>query len=77
MRRVKVRQTKIKRKEKKEKYLRKVMVKIRLKQEKEEERIVVNTLLDSGAVGFAKKHRFRRTKLKRPIYMRNINGTLN
>ena len=26
---------------------------------------------------FARKHRFRRMKLEKPIYMRNINGTLN
>ena len=26
---------------------------------------------------FAKKHRFRRTKLERPVYMRNVDGTLN
>jgi len=39
--------------------------------------------LDSGATGlvmseeFAKKHRFRRMKLKRLIYVRNVDGTLN
>ena len=80
---VEVRQTKVVRKEKKEKYLRKVMVKIGLKQEKEEEGIVVDTLLDSGATGlvmseeFARKHRFKRTKLERPIYMRNMDDMLN
>ena len=69
--------------EKKEKLLREVMVKIGLKQEEEEEGIVVDALLDSGATGlviseeFARKHRFRRTKLERPIYMRNMDGTLN
>ena len=69
--------------EKKEKLLREVMVKIGLKQEEEEEGIVVDALLDSGATGlviseeFARKHRFRRTKLERPIYMRNVDGTLN
>ena len=26
---------------------------------------------------FAKKHRFRRTKLEKPIYVRNVDGTLN
>ena len=26
---------------------------------------------------FTKKHRFRRTKLERPVYVRNVNGTLN
>ena len=39
--------------------------------------------MDSGATElvtsekFAKKHRFRRTKLERPVYMRNVDGTLN
>ena len=51
--------------------------------QKEEEGIVVEALLDSRATGlviskeFARKQRFRRTKLKRPIYVRNVNGTLN
>ena len=43
------RQTKVERKEKKEKLLRKVMVKIGLKQEEEEEGVVTEALLDSGA----------------------------
>ena len=40
-------------------------------------------LLDSGATRlvmseeFARKHRFRRTKLERPIYVRNVDGTFN
>jgi len=40
-------------------------------------------LLDSGAAGlvmseeFVKKHRFRRTKLERPIYVGNMDGMLN
>ena len=44
---------------------------------------MVDALLDSGATGlvmseeFARKHRFRRTKLERLIYVRNIDGTLN
>jgi len=46
-----VRQTKVERKEKKEKLLREVTVKIGLKQEEEEKRIVVKALLDSGATG--------------------------
>jgi len=59
------------------------MVKIRLKQEEEEEGIVVEALLDSGVIGlviseeFVKKHRFRRTKLERPIYVKNVDGMLN
>ena len=80
---VEVRQAKVERKEKKVKYLREVMVKIRLKQKEEEEGIVTEALLDSRATGlvmsekFAKKHRFRRTKLERPVYVRNVDGMLN
>jgi len=79
---IEMRQTKVERQEKKNKLLREVTVKIGLKQE-EEEGIMVDTLLDSGATGlvmskeFARKHRFRRTKLERLIYVRNINGMLN
>jgi len=80
---VEVRQTKIERKEKKEKYLRKVMVKIRLKQEEEEEEVVTEALLDSRVTGlvmseeFARKYRFKRINLERPVYVRNVDGTLN
>ena len=69
--------------ERKEKVLREVTVKIGLKQEEEEEGIVTEALLDSGATGlvmseeFARKHRFRRTELERPVYVRNVDGTLN
>ena len=64
----------IEKKEKKEKVLREVTVKIRLKQEEEEERIITEALLDSGAMGlvmseeFARRHRFKRTRLERPVY---------
>ena len=74
-------QTKVERK--KEKVLREVTVKIRLKQEEDKERIVTEALLDSRATGlvmskeFMRKHKFRRIKLKRPIYMRNVDRTLN
>ena len=70
-------------KEKKEKLLREMTVKIGLKQEEEEEGVVTEVLLDSGATElvvseeFARKHKFRRTKLERPVYVRNVNGTLN
>jgi len=63
--------------------LREVTVKIGLKQKEEKEEIVVDTLLDSRVTGlimseeFVRKHRFRRTKLEKPIYVRNANGTLN
>ena len=59
------------------------MVKIGLKQEEDEEGIVTEVLLDSGATGlvmseeFVKKHKFKRTKLERPVYMRNVDGMLN
>ena len=58
-------------------------MKIGLKQGEKEEGIVIEALLDSGATGlvmseeFARKHRFRRTKLERLIYMRNVDRTLN
>jgi len=73
----------VEKKEKKEKMLREVTVKIRLKQEEEEEGVVTEALLDSGATGlimskeFARKHKFRRTKLERLVYVRNVDGMLN
>ena len=80
---IEVRQMKIERKEKKEKLLREVMVKIGLKQEEEKEEVVTEALLNCGAMGlmmseeFAKRHKFKRTKLERPVYVRNVNSTLN
>jgi len=77
------RQTKVERKEKKKKMLKEVVVKIGLKQEEEEEGVVTEALLDSRATGlvmsekFARKHKFKRTKLERLVYMRNVDGTLN
>ena len=79
-REVEVRQTKVEIKKKKKKYLREVTINIRLK---EKEGVVTEALLDSGATElvmskeFAKKYRFRRMKLERPVYIRNIDGTLN
>ena len=79
---IEVRQTKVERKEKKEKILREVVVKIGLKQE-EEKGVVTEALLNSGVTRlvmskeFAKKHRFKRTKLERPVCVRNVDGTLN
>ena len=73
----------VERKEKREKVLREVMVKIGLKQKEEEEGVVIEALLDSGATGlvmseeFVRRHKFKRTKLERPVYMRNVDGTLN
>ena len=78
-----MRQTKIEKKEKKKKMLREVVVKIRLKQKEKEEGVVTEVLLDSGTTGlvmseeFARRHKFKRTKLERPVYVRNVDGTLN
>ena len=75
--------TKVEKKEKKEKILREVVVKIRLKQEGDKEGVVTEALLDSGATElviseeFARRHKFKRTKLERPVYVRNVDGTLN
>jgi len=80
---VEVRQTKVERKEKKEKILREVVVKIGLKQEENKEGVVTEVLLDSGATGlvmseeFARRHKFKRMKLERPVYVRNVDGILN
>jgi len=69
--------------ERKKKLLREVTVKIGLKQKEEEEEVVTEALLDSGVMGlvmseeFARRHKFKRTKLERPVYVRNMNGTLN
>ena len=63
--------------------MREVTVNIGLKQEEKEKEIVTEALLDSGVTGlviseeFAKKHRFRRTKLERLVYVRNMDGMLN
>ena len=59
------------------------MVKIGLKQKDEEEEIVVEALLDSSVTGlvmsleFARKNKFKKKKLERPIYMRNIDSIFN
>jgi len=69
--------------EKKKKVLREVTVKIGLKQEEEEEGVVTEALLDSGATElvmseeFARKYKFRRMKLETPVYVRNVNSILN
>ena len=81
--RIEGRQTKVERKEKKEKLLREVTVKIGLKQEEEEEGVVTEALLDSSVTElvmskeFARRHKFKRTKLEKPVYVRNVDGTLN
>ena len=43
----------------------------------------MEALLDSGATGlviseeFARKYRFKRTELERPVHVRNVDGTFN
>jgi len=67
-----------KKQEKKEKLLKEVMVKIELNQENDQDKITGEVLLDSGAtklvmsLEFTKKNRFKKKKLKRLIYVRNI-----
>ena len=73
----------VEKKEKKKKLLREVTVNIRLKQEEEEEEIVMEALLDSEATGlvmseeFVRRHKFKRMKLERLVYVRNVDGMLN
>ena len=63
--------------------LREVTVKIGLKRIDTQEGITVEALLDSGVMGlvmsleFAKKQRFKLKKLDRPMYVRNVDGSLN
>jgi len=69
------------RKIKEEELLREVTVKIWLERINTQEKITVKVLLDSRAIElvislkFVRK--FKLKKIKRPIYMRNINGTFN
>ena len=64
-------------------HLREVMVKIGLERIDMQEGITVEALLDSGATGlvmsseFARKQGFKLKKLDRPMYVRNVNGSLN
>jgi len=66
-----------------EKALKEVIVKIELERVNTQEGITVEVLLDSGATGlvmsldFARKQEFKLKKLKRLIYIKNVNGTLN
>jgi len=63
--------------------LREVMVKIGLEWIDTQKGITVEVLLDSEATGlvmsseFAKKQGFKLKKLERPMYMRNVDGSLN
>ena len=71
------------RKIEKGKVLRKVMVKIGLKQEDKKEEIVVKALLDSRATGlvmsleFSRKNKFKKKKLEKLIYIRNVDNIFN
>jgi len=63
--------------------LREVTVKIGLEKIDTQEGIMVEALLDSGATGlvmsseFAKKQGFKLKKLKKPMNVRNVDGSLN
>jgi len=67
----------------KEDLLREVIVKIGLERIDIQEGITVEALLDSGATGlvmsseFARKQGFKLKKLDRPMYVRNVDGSLN
>ena len=63
--------------------LREVTVNIGLEKINTQKRVIVEVLLDSSATGlvisleFAKKQRFKLKKIKRLIYVRNINSFFN
>jgi len=67
----------------KENLLKEVTVKIGLERIDTQEGITVEALLDSGATRlvmsseFTRKQRFKLKKLDRPIYVRNVDGSLN
>ena len=63
--------------------LREVIVKIYLRQKDEEDKTIVQVLLNNRAkelvitLKFTKKHKSKKKKLERLIYMRNVNGIFN
>ena len=63
--------------------MREVIVKIGLERIDMQERITVEALLDSGVTElvisseFARKQEFKLKKLDRPMYVRNVDGSLN
>jgi len=67
----------------KENLLKEVTVKISLERIDTQEGITVDALLDSGATRlvmsseFTRKQRFKLKKLDRPIYVRNVDSSLN
>jgi len=66
-----------------EELLRKIMVKIRLERINIQEGVIVEVLLDSRVMGlimsseFTKKIRFKLKKIKRLVYIRNVNEIFN
>ena len=67
----------------KENLLREITVKIGLERINMQEGITVEALLDSSTTGlvmsleFARKQDFKLKKIEKPIYIRNVNGSLN
>jgi len=63
--------------------LREVWMKVGLEKLENHKGVVVKALLDSGAMGlfmdmtFAKEKRFKMEKLKKPLLVRNVDGTVN
>ena len=63
--------------------LREVTIKIRLERIDTQEEVIVEVLLDSGAIGlvisleFTRKQGFKLKKIERSIYIRNVNRTFN
>jgi len=63
--------------------LREVWIKVGLEKLENYEGVAVRALLDSGAIGlfidmtFAKEKGFKMEKLKKPLLVRNVNGTVN
>jgi len=63
--------------------LREVWLKVGLEKLKSHEEVAVKALLDSGATGlfmdttFAKEKGFKIEKLKKPLLVRNVDGTMN
>jgi len=63
--------------------LREVWLKVGLEKSESHEEVAVKALLDSGVTGlfmdttFAKEKRFKMEKLKKPLLVRNVDGTVN
>jgi len=65
------------------KSLREITIKIGLERIDTQEGVIVEALLDSGAIGlvisleFARRQGFKLKKIDRPIYVRNVDGLFN